>query len=940
MSQQQCISKHVKFSEISAILEKLKGAGTSTSKKDDILRRYFSSFDQFRREYHLKYGTSTKTSIFPILRLLLPAADRERDSYGIRVKTLRDLYIKILGISDTSIEARKLSGFDDSGTGSNGGSGDFADRIFTLMRGRCPEECSMTVWDVNQRLDAMGQHYQNGKRSKTQDDLIEMVQGMTQLDQKWLIRIILKNLRLGMSQQKLLGLYHPKASALFDRFSHLSKVCEAVESGEGLEDVGEPGVGMAVRLFNPVKPMLCQRVDLKLVDGMLKKDEFWLETKMDGERFQIHKEGQVYKYFSRNSYEYSRIFGENSNQHGSTLTPYLSNLLAVNVNSVILDGEMMVFDKSELVYRDKSENTDVKAIKADNPTLRPCFCAYDVLFLNGKSLIMVPYAERIRLLGTIIKEKVGFLATCHRVKVKDSEHLVELLNQAIDACQEGVVIKKEDSVYSPNERNAGWYKIKPDYIDNMVSDFDLLIIGGFYNFKRTFITTFLVGVLDNRDKENLRFLSVTKVGIGLSNDQWKQLNSSLRPHWRDVVARKESRSTVTEEPPELRWGQTPPDVWIPPKHSIVLQLKGSELVQTSSFASPYTIRFPRITAIRSDKGYLDVCTRDEFDQLCSSNTKVAKLAMRHVTVKDLVPEHESTHPGQKRKKMSPLGRVRSTRLQLHTSVQQIEEEALDLIDDVCSGLDFCVLSSAKGLPPTGDLETMIRRHGGRVVKNPGPKTYVTIAGDHTFLVNRIIESRKQNVATVEWLLRALGGSEKKDKLLDFKPNDMLATTALLREEMADRFDRFGDSLTMKISGAEEMRLLLKQVTVNNMQLSAGELKIGQAELLGKNSGFRIFQGLVAWLYVDNLKKEIELYKAKFKMLKFVREGGQWLTERSTKGATTVFVVENKALDKGHLQQWLDSLVKQNLNVNVLKVDWIECSLRQKCICDEKLFRIF
>lgn len=940
MSEQQCISKHVKFSEISAVLEKLKAAGPSSSnKKDEILRRYFESFEQFRREYRQKYGDNSNTSIFPILRLLLPAADRERDSYGIRVKTLRDLYIKILGISETSIEARKLSGFDESGTGSNGSSGDFADRIFTLMRGRCPEECHMTVWDVNQHLDAMGQHYQNGRRSKTQDELIQMVQGMTQLDQKWLIRIILKNLRLGMSQTKLLGLYHPKAGALFDRFSHLSKVCEAVESGEGLEEVGEPGVGMAVRLFNPVKPMLCQRVDLKLVDGMLKKDEFWLETKMDGERFQIHKEGQVYKYFSRNSYEYSHVFGENANQPGATLTPYLSNLLAMTVQSVILDGEMMVFDKSELIYRDKSENTDVKAIKASNAELRPCFCVYDVLFLNGKCLIMVPYAERIRLLKTIIKEKVGFVAICHRIKVKNSEHLVELLNQAIDAHQEGVVIKKENSVYSPNERNAGWYKIKPDYIDNMVSDFDLLIIGGFYTFKRTFINTFLVGVMDDRDRENPVFLAVTKVGIGLSNDQWKQLNSSLRQHWQEVVARKEGRTTVTEEPPELRWGQTPPDVWIHPKHSIVLQLKGSELVQTSSFATTYTIRFPRITAIRSDKTYTDVTSKDEYDQLCAANTKVAKLAKRHVTVDDLVPDpqNSSNLPGRKRKKTSPLQRTRSTRL--HLSVNHIDESTVDLIDNVCSGLDFCILSTSKGQPSTADLEKIIRRHGGRIVKNPGPKTYLTIAGDRTFLVNRIIDNQVYNVATVDWLMRALGGSEKKEKLLALKPNDMLATTATLREELSDNFDRYGDSLTIKISSVDEMRALLKQMTLDKEQLSVEELQKGHLEILGKRSGFRIFQGLVGQLYQENLKTDIELYRAKFRMLKFVRNGGQWLTEPHSRGITTVLVAQNDDLDRSHLQQWMDNFAEQNRTADVLRIDWIESSLREKRTCDKQLFRV-
>ncbi|XP_062701194.1 DNA ligase 4-like [Aedes albopictus] len=938
MSEQQCISKHVKFSEISAILEKLKAAGpTSSSKKDDILRRYFDSFEQFRREYRQKYGDNAKTSIFPILRLLLPAADRERDSYGIRVKTLRDLYIKILGISESSIEARKLSGFDESGTGSNGNSGDFADRIFTLMRGRCPKECDMTVWDVNERLDAMGQHYQNGRRAKTQDELIRMVQGMTQLDQKWLIRIILKNLRMGMSQTKLLGLYHPKAGALFDRLSHLSKVCDAVESGEGLEEIGEPGSGMAVRLFNPVKPMLCQRVDLKLVDGMLKKDEFWLETKMDGERFQIHKEGQVFKYFSRNSYEYSHVFGENPNHPGSTLTPYLSNLLTASVQSMILDGEMMVFDKRELIYRDKSENTDVKAIKADNPELRPCFCAYDVLFLNGKSLIMVPYAERIRLLKTLIKEKVGFVTICHRVKVKNGEHLVELLNHAIDAHQEGVVIKKENSAYSPNERNAGWYKIKPDYIDNMVSDFDLLIIGGFYNSKRQYINTFLVGVMDDRDKENPIFFAATKVGIGLSIDQWKQLNSSLRPHWQDVTARKQGRTTVTEEPPELRWGQTPPDVWVHPTHSIVLQLKGSELVQSTSFATAYTIRFPRITAIRSDKGFCDVTSKDEYDQLCSANTKVAKLAKRHVTVDDLTPGNVDSSNGRKRKKSSPLQRNRSTRLNLN--LNHVDETAEELIDNVGSGLDFCVLSTSRGQPPIAELEKMIRRHGGRVVKNPGPKTYLTIAGDRTFLVDRIIDSQVYNVATVDWLQRALGGSEKKDQLLPLRPNDMLAATESLREEMSDHFDRFGDSLTAKISNAEEMRALLKQVTLDDGPLSTQELQEGRREILGKRSGFRIFQGLVGQLYRENLKTDIDLYRAKFRMLKLIREGGQWLAESGSKGTTHVFVTKNESLDEEHLQRWVDGFAKQNRKVDVLNIDWIDCSLREKRTCDEQLYRV-
>ncbi|KAL9692558.1 hypothetical protein quinque_015737 [Culex quinquefasciatus] len=929
MSKVDCISQRVKFSEISSILEKVKAA--TGAKRDELLRRYFASFEQFRREFQRENPGQARSSIFPVLRLLLPGADRERDSYGVRVKSLRDLYIKVLGISESSTEARKLSGYDEeTGGGGASSSEDFADRVFRLMQGRCPPEGSLTVWEVNERLDAIGGHYVNGERRRIGEELERLVGGMSQVDQKWLIRILLKNLRLGMSLGKILGVYHAKAGQLYDRFSNLSKVCEVVESGEGLEELGEGGG--SVELFHPVKPMLCQRVDLKLVDGMLKRDEYWLETKMDGERFQIHKDGVVFKYFSRNSYEYSEVFGVNRNQVGSTLTPFLADLLASNVQSVILDGEMMVFDKVALIYRDKSENTDVKAVKSDNPTLRPCFCVYDVLFLNGKSLIAVPYAERIRLLGTLIKPKVGVLTTCKRIKVESSEHLVELLNQAIDTHQEGVVIKKQDSTYSPNERNAGWYKIKPDYIDNLVSDFDLLIMGGFYNAKRSFVNTYLVGVLDKSTEDT--FLAVTKVGIGLSVDQWRTLNTSLRPHWREVTFRREGRSKISEEPPGLRWGQTAPDVWIPPNHSIVLQLKGSELVRSSSFATSYTIRFPRITAIRSDKDFKDVCTSDEFARLCSANTTVAKLAKRHVTAADLLPTSGTT--SRKRKQISPL----KSRQRSAPPLPQPEEDAPPPLDDICSGLDFCVLSTAKGAPSIRELESIIRRHGGRTVKNPGPKTYAVIAGERTFLVSRIIETRRHNVATVEWVLRTLGGPQPRTNLPDFTPNDLLAATDELREQLAERFDRFGDSLTEPITGPDEMRALLKQMNVAE-SLSARELRTGQREILGVGSSLRMFRGLVARLYEGNLKGEdgdVARYRARFGMLKFVRNGGRWVVEEEEDaGGTHVFVVENGALDRERLREWVDG--RGFGQAKVVRLEWIQASLSGKRLCEEQLYSI-
>lgn len=51
-----------------------------------------------------------------------------------------------------------------------------------------------------------------------------MINGMTAIDQKWLIRIILKNLRLGIGKQKMFALFHPSAYDFYCQYSNLSRV--------------------------------------------------------------------------------------------------------------------------------------------------------------------------------------------------------------------------------------------------------------------------------------------------------------------------------------------------------------------------------------------------------------------------------------------------------------------------------------------------------------------------------------------------------------------------------------------------------------------------------------------------------------------------------------------------------------------------------------------
>lgn len=36
------------------------------------------------------------------------------------------------------------------------------------------------------------------------------------------------------------------------------------------------------------------------------------------------------------------------------------------------------------------------------------------------------------------------------------------LENAVDNCEEGIIVKEPLSIYKPNSRNEGWYKIKPE----------------------------------------------------------------------------------------------------------------------------------------------------------------------------------------------------------------------------------------------------------------------------------------------------------------------------------------------------------------------------------------------------------------------------------------------------------------------------------------------
>lgn len=686
--------------------------------------------------------------------------------------------------------------------------------------------------------------------------------------------------------------------------TYLSRVCALVESGQA-EQVDDTDV---VALFQPLRCMLCEQVKLDRLPGMLRSHNLYAELKMDGERFQIHKEGTTYRYFSRNN-EYTDKFG--SQATGKTFSASLERKLADSIKSVILDGEMLVWDQEDQRFLAKGENYDARNMSGKDHNRLQVFCVFDILFLNGDSLIKKPYEERFRLLDKLIKVDETVVVICERKRVDTVEEILDFFNRSIDKNEEGIILKGQDSVYKPGMRNnSGWFKLKPDYVSGLISDLDLLVIGATRN-RRGFVESFIVAVgIKEVDEgkgdpeENMTFHAVSIVRSGLTFEQWRKLNGTLNRHW----GRNENW------PVYLDFGNCKPHCWIEPKNSVILQVKATELNQSTSFKTEYTLRFPRISEIRADKPWFDCCLLSEFQKLIGCGGRVQKIAKRHAQMSDVMAGRGGTSS-------------KSRKVQLeHAPRPVLFDEELVKIDRVCEGLEFCILSTKKGLPNVRELGNLIKRHEGIVVANPGHTTFLCVAGDLIATVNSYARTQLYDIVKAEWLVKTLGCDQPLEKLPSLSPSNMVAVKELTKKRFALEFDRFNDSFVQEIEDNVE----LKDICAAMPPLQCYEKLLEREVIAFEEEHLQ-----------DILGPKVNLFSGILGFFSGANLEGVEMVFRSRRGvivpkyseATHVFV-------QGEGQGCLEGSKGLKGNVKILRVDFIVDSIRQDKKLEEDKYQIF
>lgn len=280
------------------------------------------------------------------------------------------------------------------------------------------------------------------------------------------------------------------------------------------------------------------------------------------------------------------------------------------IQDFIIDSELVAYDKEKDQIRPFQVLTtrSKKNVTEKDMTIQVCIFAFDLLYLNGKSLLKDNFVDRRKLMHTTFTE----IPHCIQfAKYKDAysfEEIEGFLNDSIKDCCEGLMVKTLDvnATYEPSKRSFNWLKLKKDYLDTDIGDsLDLVVVGAdFGTGKRTgFYGSFLLACYDE-DTEKLQ--TVCKIGTGFTDEMLAKLYAQLEP------------TELKNAPASLRYKDKNIDVWLEPKH--VWEIKAADLqispVYCASIGScdpekGIALRFPRFIRERDDKGIEESTSSDQ-----------------------------------------------------------------------------------------------------------------------------------------------------------------------------------------------------------------------------------------------------------------------------------------------------------------------------------------
>ena len=425
------------------------------------------------------------------------------------------------------------------------------------------EEKPLTVLEVRETLEAIADAFGQGSREKKERLLGTLLGAATPLEVKYLVKVLISEMRTGFNE----GLMELTVSKAFS--IHIGLVQHATMLTGDIGEVafiaktrGEEGLQkLGFQLFKPIKPMLAQTANdvqeaLNELGG-----EAAFEYKLDGARLQIHKSAAEVRVFSRRLTDVTDSLPEIIEQIRGE----------VKVNETILEGEVIAVgaDGNPMLFQHLMRRfRRVHEIDEMTKEIPVKLYLFDMIYLDGESLVSIPYVERRKKLNEI----AGDIPLTEQVVTRNPSEAENFLREAMSKGHEGLMAKKLDSPYTPGIRGKRWFKIKP-----ILEPLDLVIVAAEYGYGRrhAWLSDYYLAA---KDEKTGRFLPVGKTFKGLTDKEIISMTQRLKK----LTIRDEHRR-----------------VTVIPK--IVVEVAYNEIQKSPKYECGMALRFARITRVRGDK---------------------------------------------------------------------------------------------------------------------------------------------------------------------------------------------------------------------------------------------------------------------------------------------------------------------------------------------------
>ena len=413
-------------------------------------------------------------------------------------------------------------------------------------------EASLTVTEVDRAISDVEAETGSGSAGRRRELLEALMERATEPEAAFLVALLTGGLRQGAlaglmadavaKAAGVRGEIARRALMLSGDLTEMARI--AITGGEaGLRAVG-------FELFRPILPMLAS-TGANVTEALAGFARASVEFKLDGIRIQIHRRGDEV-----------RVYTRNLNEITDTLPGIVDAVRRLPVSQAVLDGEAIWMDAGGPAPFQYT----VSQIDSGAPPEGIVTFLFDVLHVDGEDLLDIPLHERITRLEEI--------APGHRIPgifTDDPAAAQQVLDDALAAGHEGVVVKDAASPYAAGRRGKAWRKVKP------VQTYDLVVLGAEWGHGRRqgWLSNLHLGA---RDPESGSFVMVGKTFKGLTDELLRWQTDAL-------LARETERRGIA--------------VMVRPELVVEIALDG---VQSSTrYPGGIALRFARVKRYRNDK---------------------------------------------------------------------------------------------------------------------------------------------------------------------------------------------------------------------------------------------------------------------------------------------------------------------------------------------------